>query len=286
MRLKVVGLICCLFPMVSVALANPAAAKRSHHGTHAGNCALYARDITGIHISGDAGAWWHRAEGRYQRGSEPAPGAVLVFKPHGRMHHGHVAVVSRVVNRREILVDQANWVRGRIVKAMSVIDISPGNDWTRVKVIEMRSGTHGRDNPTFGFVYPRAIGPHGDTLVATARQDRKQDRAHDHRPARAHNLPVKVALDTPDMRGRDAPGHRHHRHAAKAVKPGTAPEVFETPPSGHRVRHARRAHVEADATPVIRRAASMRVVGDRAVGDRVAAKSQTASKARLGDYPD
>jgi hypothetical protein len=37
---------------------------------------------------------------------------------------------------------------------MPVIDTSPNHDWTSVAVMELRSGKYGRDNPSFGFVYP------------------------------------------------------------------------------------------------------------------------------------
>jgi surface antigen len=124
---------------------------------HGANCVAYARAVTGIELDGDAGAWWPHAAGRYERGQVPKLGAILVFKPSGHMHVGHVAVVSRVVGPREILVDQANWIPGRVVTAMSVIDASPGNDWTSVKVIELHSGTHGRENQTYGFIYPRSL---------------------------------------------------------------------------------------------------------------------------------
>jgi len=39
---------------------------------------------------------------------------------------------------------------------MSVIDTSPDHDWTSVAVINPPSGTHGRDYPAYGFVYPRS----------------------------------------------------------------------------------------------------------------------------------
>jgi hypothetical protein len=37
---------------------------------------------------------------------------------------------------------------------MSVIDTSPGHDWTSVAVIDLPSGAYRRDYPTYGFVYP------------------------------------------------------------------------------------------------------------------------------------
>jgi len=136
--------------------------------TYGGNCALYAREVSGIELQGNAGSWWDAAAGRYARGHQPQAGAVLVFRRSGSMPSGHVAVVARVLSRREIQVDQANWVRGRVTKNISVIDVSDNNDWTIVQVEELRSHTHGRDNPAYGFVYPDR-GGHDLDRVTVAR---------------------------------------------------------------------------------------------------------------------
>jgi hypothetical protein len=123
-----------------------------------GNCVAYARAVTGIQIDGNAGLWWSHAAGRYERGQTPGIGAILAFKSSGGMRSGHVAVVSGIVGPREILIDHANWVRGRVTKAMLAVDSSPNNDWTIVKVVAARADVHGaRDNPTFGFIYPRGL---------------------------------------------------------------------------------------------------------------------------------
>jgi hypothetical protein len=129
----------------------------------AANCALYVRAETGVALYGAAGGWWGQAEGRYARGHLPAAGAILVFKRTGHMPSGHVALVTKIVSADEILVDHANWHHGRVSRNMSVIDTSPNHDWTAVAVIEPHAGTHGRDNPAFGFIYPAAAsaGPAG-----------------------------------------------------------------------------------------------------------------------------
>jgi surface antigen len=192
-----------------------------------GNCVAYARDATGISLDGNAASWWPHAEGRYERGHQPSVGAILVFKPYARMHVGHVAVVSRVVGPREVLVDQANWVRGRVTKAMSVVDASPANDWTSVKV--QYSGTHGRENPTYGFIYPRTLPANfGDTSIET-----KPEHHHTPHVARAAE-PDKHHKDKhqPDEAKEDetkqddgAKPHRladnapaHHKHKATDAK--------------------------------------------------------------------
>src|SRR4029077_16032327 len=84
----------------------------------------------------------------------PAVGSILVFKRTRQIPSGHVAVVARVISAHEILVDHANWYHGTVSRGMSGIDTSPSHDWTSVAVINPPSGTHGRDYPTYGFVYP------------------------------------------------------------------------------------------------------------------------------------
>jgi surface antigen len=169
---------------VFMILCLPAMARTTHDG-HGGNCVAFARDVTGIHLDGNAASWWPHAEGRYERGQQPRAGSILVFRPYGRMHVGHVAVVSQVVGPREILVDQANWVRGRVSRAMAVFDASPHNDWTTVRV--QFGGNWGtRENPTFGFIYPRVLqASFGEKIVEPQHDShRAADRAkqHDEKP--------------------------------------------------------------------------------------------------------
>lgn len=168
-----------------------AASMAAEELAYAGNCALYAREVTGVDLQGNAGDWWTQAEGRYARGHIPATGAILVFRPSRVMPSGHVAVVSRVINKREIQVDQANWIHGRIVKNLWVVDASPNNDWSVVEVENLGSQTYGRQNPTFGFVYPRAPRPQLDE-IEVARGDE--------RPVAREFTPIRfaVAIAHPD----------------------------------------------------------------------------------------
>ena len=62
-------------------------------------CVPYARALSGIEIRGDAYTWWNQAAGKYERGSRPRVGAVMAFTPYGKMHLGHVAAVSRIIDR-------------------------------------------------------------------------------------------------------------------------------------------------------------------------------------------
>ena len=112
-------------------------------------------------ISGNAHTWWANAAGTYARGQRPERGSVLTFRSSGGMRLGHVAVVSRVVSAREVLIDHANWEgpgirKGSIMRGVSVVDVSDRNDWTAVRVQVGRSDdSYGRVYPTYGFIYNR-----------------------------------------------------------------------------------------------------------------------------------
>ncbi len=122
-------------------------------------CVPFARLASGIQIFGDAYTWWRQAIGHYQTGFAPKLGAVLCFKPTGRMRLGHVAVVSQVITDRIIQITHANWSpidgsRGQIEKNVTVIDVSAAGDWSLVKVWYDPSRDLGSTTyPTYGFIY-------------------------------------------------------------------------------------------------------------------------------------
>jgi surface antigen len=120
-------------------------------------CVPYARDVSHIDLTGDAFLWWAEAAGRYERGQRPADGAVLNFRSSARIRLGHVAVVAKVINSREILVNQANWVPDQVSHDVPVIDVSPDNNWTMVRV-SIGGGRFGAPYPTFGFIYDQPLG--------------------------------------------------------------------------------------------------------------------------------
>jgi hypothetical protein len=109
-------------------------------------CVEYARMRSGLAVFGDARHWWDRAKNLYARASHPVEEAVMVFSGSKRLKRGHVAVVTDIVSPRQIIVDQANWQnKGEIDHATPVLDVSAGNDWSLVRVWDMRSngfGTH------------------------------------------------------------------------------------------------------------------------------------------------
>lgn len=107
-------------------------------------CVEYARLRSGFQIFGDAKLWWTRAQNAYAKLTQPVTDAVMVFAGSKRIRRGHVAVVTQIVSPREIRVDQANWQNhGEIDHATPVLDVSPNNDWSAVRVWDMASGQFG-----------------------------------------------------------------------------------------------------------------------------------------------
>ncbi|WP_416463043.1 CHAP domain-containing protein [Sphingomonas sp. VDB2] len=119
-------------------------------------CVPYARIVSGVAIRGDALTWWDQADGQYKRGTRPKKGAVLAFRPNGPMALGHVAVISKVLDDRRVLIRHANWsVPGAIEEDVLAIDVSEDGDWSQVRVWHSPTGQMGaRTNPTYGFIYP------------------------------------------------------------------------------------------------------------------------------------
>lgn len=120
-------------------------------------CVPYARQVSGIDLRGDAWTWWAQAKGHYARGKKPRPGAVLVFEKTRTLPRGHLSVVTHIVGAREILITHSNWsstsdTRGQVTRDVRVIDVSPGNDWSELRV--WNGSDFGKDYPAAGFIYP------------------------------------------------------------------------------------------------------------------------------------
>jgi surface antigen len=125
-------------------------------------CVPFARLVSGIQIFGDAYTWWQQAVGKYETGFQPKAGAVLCFKPTGRMRLGHVAVVSQVLTDRIVEITHANWSpidgsRGKVEKDVTLVDVSPEGNWSQVKVwYDPSRDLGGSTYATYGFIYQDA----------------------------------------------------------------------------------------------------------------------------------
>jgi hypothetical protein len=107
-------------------------------------CVEYARARSGLAVFGDAKYWWARAKNLYARVTSPVENAVMVFTASSRIRKGHVAVVTNIVSSREIRVDQANWQnQGEIDHSTPVLDVSKKNDWSKVRVWDIKSQSFG-----------------------------------------------------------------------------------------------------------------------------------------------
>ncbi len=159
-------------------------------------------------LGGNAANWWQEAGGLYARGSAPEVGAILSFRGSGRIRLGHVAVVSKVVNSREIDVDHSHWASRGVARGVSVIDVSPGNDWTAVRVALRGSASYGSVYATHGFIYDRAP-------VARVQMASTRDRQPSGRVQEASATDTAGATDEPGA----FVGKKHHvRHLRAHVK--------------------------------------------------------------------
>lgn len=119
-------------------------------------CVPYARSLSGIEIWGDAVTWWAQAASRYLRSGRPAPGSVLVLRGYNDDTRGHVSYVREVVSQRLLRIDHANWLKGgEISLNVPVIDVSPANDWSQVRIWHIPGGYWGgRAYEAEGFIHP------------------------------------------------------------------------------------------------------------------------------------
>ncbi len=154
-------------PVTPASLAPPPAGQQQAERNKAGpprivaasrrlQCVPYARGLSGIELSGNAWSWWQGAAGRYARGSSPLVGAVMVLKRQGRSL-GHLAVITRVVNAREVIARHANWLnQGKIHLDTPIRDVSRANDWSVVKVWYTPGNVLGKSAyAAYGFIYPK-----------------------------------------------------------------------------------------------------------------------------------
>jgi hypothetical protein len=130
-------------------------------------CAPFARALTGVSLSGDAADWWWQAQGRYARSRMPEIGSILVYRRSARLPYGHVAVVSAVLSRRQIMVTQANWVHHRVTEDQLVVDVSADGDWSTVRVWWPPTNQMGTtDYGVHGFIRPDHPAGHDRILAA------------------------------------------------------------------------------------------------------------------------
>jgi hypothetical protein len=153
--------------------ALPAETGRNIAGDSGGKplqCVPYARLHSQVKLYGDAYTWWDQAAGKFARGESPAPGSVLVLAGYAGPTRAHVAVVRAVVSPREIRIDHANWLDdGAIYVNDPVVDVSPDNDWSKVRVWNIRDGNWGtRVYPVRGFIGPGAPGTGGGAMASLA----------------------------------------------------------------------------------------------------------------------
>ena len=150
---------------VTAALPGPSGTPEGIHPYQGDliQCVPYARQVSGIDITGDAWTWWTGASGKYERGNQPRFMAVLVLSRTPRLKLGHVAVVMDIEGPRQIRVTHANFgsdpVSRRIIyDSMPVADVSLNNDWSLVRFWNYQAQAWGILYPAYGFVYTEKAG--------------------------------------------------------------------------------------------------------------------------------
>ena len=126
---------------------------------HSLQCVPYAREMSGIQLRGNAHTWWNKSIGHYQRGSKPKVGSIMVLSKTSRLRFGHLAVVKRIIDSRNIEVAHSNWggdkyTRSYIYRRMPVVDTSPNNDWSQARFWNYPSSSYGSVYAVSGFIYP------------------------------------------------------------------------------------------------------------------------------------
>jgi len=181
---------------------------RHHGGGHVIQCVAFAKTNSDVVLRGNAADWWYHAAGVYARGSAPEAGSVLNFRATRRMPLGHVAVVTNVVNSRKIIIDQSHWAQRGISRNVEVVDVSPENDWSSVRVgLNGRSDAYGSIYPTYGFIYGRPANGRSDMMVASNMSSRSQHHSITADPLSRPMASTEVAEApaAPDAFGVDAP---------------------------------------------------------------------------------
>ena len=89
----------------------------------------------------------------------------MAFRGTHAMPMGHVAVVSKVIDDRHVLINHANWSRpGMVERGVMAVDVSDGGDWSKVRVWYAHTNSLGqRPSPAFGFIYPSTQTASNDT---------------------------------------------------------------------------------------------------------------------------
>ncbi|WP_315760003.1 CHAP domain-containing protein [Sphingomonas sp. Y38-1Y] len=158
--MRILAFVVCVLAAMFAAVQSKANIIEQYNG----QCVPFARSVSGIQIWGDAWTWWDQAKGRYDRGRKPKVGSVLVFAQTDQLRLGHVAVVSRIVEDRVLMLTHANWSRfggkrGRAEQDVTLFDVSDRGDWSKVRVwYRDNGGLGGSTYATYGFIYPATGG--------------------------------------------------------------------------------------------------------------------------------
>jgi surface antigen len=243
-------------------------------------CVTFARQFTGMQIFGDAWTWWGKATNRYEEGSRPKPGAVLVFKAQGKMSRGHVAVVSQIITDRYIQVTHANWSpingrRGQVEDNVNVMDVSESGDWSKVKVWYGPSNDLGTTvYPTYGFIYQDASQVRMGDKVTTIAQPETVAPAAAH-PAQQIAMNSAPAELPADLKAALSPSNSKGFQGVKAV---TVAAHVSGKPAADLVAQIDSDNDKSEAVKPVKKVTE-KATGKKAVAKKASAKGKAKAKA-------
>lgn len=127
-------------------------------------CVDYAKengwsDFSGL---GFAYKWWFAATEKtssyyvpgYPVGNIPQIGAVLVLKPWSGNTAGHVAIVTKIVDDDEILVNHANWRNDEVIRIGDKVKDASGGKWKKI-LVQYGADYGSTTYDTNGFIYQK-----------------------------------------------------------------------------------------------------------------------------------
>jgi hypothetical protein len=134
----------------------------------------FVRATSLVQLPGPASGWWEEAPAAERR-MRPAAGAIMLLTGYCSGSCGHAAIVTRIVGVREIRIDHADWLHdGAIYRNNPVADVSAANDWSQVRVFNIRSNAWGKKiYAVRGFLAVELRDPEPGSPFALTEEDRR-----------------------------------------------------------------------------------------------------------------
>lgn len=121
-------------------------------------CAPYAREHSAVNLRGAAASWWGEAQGQYNRTSSPCGGCagVSIYR---QAAIGPCFCGQTGAKFPPCAGGSRKLGAGEVTHRAPVVDVSPNNNWTRVRVWWSPIHAMGKTvYPVYGFIEPTGTG--------------------------------------------------------------------------------------------------------------------------------